>query len=61
VRREIAALYEIEVSCTEPEQLIARYADLIARKVVKEEAIAKRATKKIARRARHGCTATLHP
>jgi 3'-phosphoadenosine 5'-phosphosulfate sulfotransferase (PAPS reductase)/FAD synthetase len=46
VRREIAALYGISVSCTEPAELIARYADLMAQKAVKEAASAKKAARK---------------
>jgi hypothetical protein len=50
VRREIGALYEIEISCTDPADLIARYADLMAQKVTKEEAVAKKKTKKSVRK-----------
>lgn len=39
VRREIATHYEIEVSCTDPVDLIARYAHLMAKKAAKEAAI----------------------
>ena len=38
VRREIASLYEIQVSCTEPAELIARYAQLMKLKAVKDAA-----------------------
>lgn len=43
VRREIAALYGIEVACIEPAKLLARYADLMAQKAAKEAAAAKKA------------------
>jgi 3'-phosphoadenosine 5'-phosphosulfate sulfotransferase (PAPS reductase)/FAD synthetase len=36
IRREIAALLQIEVSCTEPAELLARYAQLMHLKAVKE-------------------------
>jgi 3'-phosphoadenosine 5'-phosphosulfate sulfotransferase (PAPS reductase)/FAD synthetase len=42
VRREVAALYGIEVTCTEPAKLLARYADLMAQKAVKDAAVAKK-------------------
>jgi len=42
VRREIAALYGITVTCTEPAALIARYAQLMALNAVKEAAMAKK-------------------
>lgn len=50
VRREIAELLGIEVTCTDSADLIARYADLIAQKAVKEEAIAQKTARKIARK-----------
>ena len=50
VRREIAALFEIKVSCTEPSELIARYADLMAQKAAKEAASAKKEARKVARK-----------
>jgi 3'-phosphoadenosine 5'-phosphosulfate sulfotransferase (PAPS reductase)/FAD synthetase len=46
VRREIAMLYEIQVSCVEPADLIARYAHLMALNAVKEAAKAKKAAPK---------------
>ncbi len=46
VRREVAALLRIEVSCTEPAELTARYAELMAQKRAKEAASAR----KVARR-----------
>ncbi len=42
VRREIAALYEITVSCTEPAALTGRYANLMEQKAVKEAAKTKK-------------------
>lgn len=51
VRREVAALLGIEVSCTEPAELIARYADLMAQKAAKEAATAKKAARKRTSRA----------
>jgi 3'-phosphoadenosine 5'-phosphosulfate sulfotransferase (PAPS reductase)/FAD synthetase len=42
VRREIAALYGIEVAYVEPAKLIARYAELMALNAAKEAAKAKR-------------------
>ena len=50
VRREVAALLGIEVRCTEPAELIARYADLMAQKAVKETAIAKKVARKVMRK-----------
>lgn len=41
VRREVAALYGITVSCTEPKALTARYAQLMAMNVAKEAAKAR--------------------
>jgi 3'-phosphoadenosine 5'-phosphosulfate sulfotransferase (PAPS reductase)/FAD synthetase len=49
VRREIATIYEIEVSCTESAALLARYADLMAQKAAKEAAKAKTAKAKVAK------------
>jgi 3'-phosphoadenosine 5'-phosphosulfate sulfotransferase (PAPS reductase)/FAD synthetase len=46
VRREVAALYSIDVACTEPAELLARYADLMAQKAAKEAAKAKRVPSK---------------
>ena len=46
VRREIAALYNITVSYTEPAALIARYAQLMALNAVKEAAKAKKTADK---------------
>jgi 3'-phosphoadenosine 5'-phosphosulfate sulfotransferase (PAPS reductase)/FAD synthetase len=45
VRREIADLLGIRVQCTEPAKLIARYAELMAQKAVKEAASAKKAAR----------------
>jgi 3'-phosphoadenosine 5'-phosphosulfate sulfotransferase (PAPS reductase)/FAD synthetase len=57
VRREIASLYEIEISCTGPADLIARYADLMAQKAAKEEAISKKDAKRAKRAKRDRATA----
>jgi len=46
VRREVAALLGIKVSCTEPAKLIARYAELMAKKAAKETAKAARTKKR---------------
>jgi hypothetical protein len=46
VRREVAALLGIKVSCTEPAELIARYAELMEQKMVKEAASAKKEARK---------------
>ena len=46
VRREVAALYGIKVSCTEPVALIARYAQLMEQKEAKEAVKAKKAARK---------------
>lgn len=51
VRREVAALYGMTVACTEPEELIARYAQLMAQKAEKEAAKEARAGKKVSPRA----------
>lgn len=51
VRREIAELLGIEVSCTEPVKLVARYADLMAQKATKAEVEAKAETRRAARKA----------
>ena len=45
VRREVAALYGITVSYTEPAALIARYAQLMAQNAAKEAAKANKATR----------------
>jgi hypothetical protein len=45
-RREVAALLGIVVSCTEPAELIARYAELIAQRVAKEAAAGKKGRRK---------------
>lgn len=45
VRREIAALYEIEVSCTEPAVLSGRYADLMVQKAAKDAVKVKKVKK----------------
>lgn len=50
-RRAIAALYGITVSCTEPAELIARYAHLMAQKAAKEVAEAAKAAKRTTRKA----------
>ncbi|HSX23024.1 MAG TPA: phosphoadenosine phosphosulfate reductase family protein [Gaiellaceae bacterium] len=50
VRREVAALYEIEVGCTEVADLLARYADLIVQKAAKEAAKATAEAKRQARK-----------
>jgi 3'-phosphoadenosine 5'-phosphosulfate sulfotransferase (PAPS reductase)/FAD synthetase len=52
VRREVAALYEIDVACTEAADLTARYADLMAQKAVKEAAKAAAVTRRRARKPR---------
>jgi 3'-phosphoadenosine 5'-phosphosulfate sulfotransferase (PAPS reductase)/FAD synthetase len=49
-RREIAALLDIEVSCTEPADLLARYADLMAQGAAKTAASAKKEARKVARK-----------
>jgi 3'-phosphoadenosine 5'-phosphosulfate sulfotransferase (PAPS reductase)/FAD synthetase len=46
VRREVAELLGIKVSCTEPAKLIARYAELMAKKAAKEAAKAARTKKR---------------
>ena len=46
VRREVAMLYGITVACTEPAELTARYAQLMALNAVKEAAKAKKAARK---------------
>jgi len=51
VRREIAALYGIKVTCTEPAALIARYAQLMAQNAAKEAAKAMKTKKKIKKEA----------
>jgi hypothetical protein len=45
VRREVADLLGIEIQCTEPAKLVARYADLMAQKAAKEAASAKKAAR----------------
>jgi len=45
VRREIAALYAIGVACTDPAELLSRYADLMAQKAAKEAVKAKKAAR----------------
>lgn len=52
VRREVAELLGIEVSCTEPAELIARYADLMAQKATKAEVEAKKETRRATRKVR---------
>jgi 3'-phosphoadenosine 5'-phosphosulfate sulfotransferase (PAPS reductase)/FAD synthetase len=49
-RREVAELFGIKVSCTEPTKLLTRYADLMALKAAKDEAKAKKAARKAARK-----------
>jgi len=51
-RREVAALYGITVTCTEPAELIARYAQLMAQKAAKEAAKEKAGAKRLKRGAR---------
>ncbi len=46
VRREIAAFYAVEVSCTEPADLTARYAHLMAQRAAKEAAAAKKSARR---------------
>ena len=50
VRREIADLLGVEISCVTPTSLTARYADLMAQKAVRAEAEAKKAARKAARK-----------
>lgn len=45
VRREVAELLGLEVSCTKPAELVARYVDLMAKKAAKETASAKKGKK----------------
>jgi 3'-phosphoadenosine 5'-phosphosulfate sulfotransferase (PAPS reductase)/FAD synthetase len=52
VRREVAALYDMAVMCTEPAELAARYADLMAQKAVKEAAALKKASRKASRKSK---------
>lgn len=52
VRRQVSALYGMTVSCTEPAELIARFADLMAQKAVKDTAALKKASKKKLRETR---------
>lgn len=46
VRREVAALYGMTVTCTETTVLLSRYADLMAQKVQKDAAALKKANRK---------------
>lgn len=50
VRRGVAALYGMPVTCLEPVELTARYADLMSQKAVKEAASAKKSRKKAPRK-----------
>jgi 3'-phosphoadenosine 5'-phosphosulfate sulfotransferase (PAPS reductase)/FAD synthetase len=50
VRREVAALYDMAVTCTEPAELVGRYAYLMAQKAVKEAAALKKANRKMYRK-----------
>ena len=49
VRREVAELLGIEVSCTEPAEVIARYATLLEQKAARATACSKREQRKAAR------------
>ena len=44
VRRDVAALYDMTVTCTEPAGLLARYADLMALKAQKDAAVLRKKT-----------------
>jgi hypothetical protein len=45
-----SALYDMTAMCTEPAELAARYADLMAQKAVKEAAALKKASRKANRK-----------
>jgi 3'-phosphoadenosine 5'-phosphosulfate sulfotransferase (PAPS reductase)/FAD synthetase len=47
VRREVAGLYDMVVSCIEPPALIARYANLMAQKAQKDAAVLRKSNRKI--------------
>jgi 3'-phosphoadenosine 5'-phosphosulfate sulfotransferase (PAPS reductase)/FAD synthetase len=46
VRREVAALYDMTVTCMEPSELVARYADLMTQKALKDAVVLRKSDRR---------------